>query len=366
MITTTAGSITYDVGSTAAVIDSGLTIVDVDDTNLEGALVAITGGFDKPDDELAAPPSLPGGIVASYAGAAGELTLSGTASVADYQAALRLVTFANSDPTTGTSRTITFTATDGTNTSADATRSITVSVANAAPVAAAHTLSTSSGIRVTIGSGATQKLLAGAADGNDPVGDLRVSSTFTNVLPAGSTVTLIDAATGTYSFDPPGGYTGAGSFDYEICDDGAPIAPAKCDTATVTVTIAGTDLWFVDDSAASGRRWPPDRAVPVARGPAVRARHGDRIFVFSRHVRHGPRLLKPSERLIGQGSTGAFDTLLGVTAPADGTLDTRPALSQLGADAGWHGHPRGRDDRPRRRHREHHVGWVSSMRPSAP
>jgi len=219
-----------------------------------------------------------------------------------------------------------FKVNDGTVDSAPATVSITVVAVNDAPTAAAHTLSTSSGIRVTIGAGDTEKLKDGASDVDDPFGDLTVSATFTNVTPAGADVVLTDASTGTYTYNPPPGYTGAASFQYTVCDDGAPVAPQMCSApATVSVTVGGTDLWFVDDSATpggTGRLTDPFQALsdlPAGRGT------GDRIFLFSGTYATGHTLFV-GEHLIGQGASGSFDTLLGVVVPANGTLDTRPSL----------------------------------------
>ncbi len=90
-------------------LDGALTVSDVDSGgNLTGATVSISSGF-VTGDVLNF--TAQNGISASYSG--GVLTLSGTASVANYQAALDSIKFAytpsNGDPTGGgshTSRTI--------------------------------------------------------------------------------------------------------------------------------------------------------------------------------------------------------------------------------------------------------------------
>jgi hypothetical protein len=52
-------------------------------------------------------------ITGSYSSSTGEMTLSGTATVADYQAALRSVEFASTDTSTSpAARTVSFTVTD--------------------------------------------------------------------------------------------------------------------------------------------------------------------------------------------------------------------------------------------------------------
>src|SRR5262249_45163333 len=141
---------------------------------------------------------------------------------------------------------------DGDDDSNTATKAISITPVNDPPTATAKSVATSSGIKVTIDDAATGKLKTGATDPDDPTSDLTVSSTFGSVTPAGATITLIDATSGTYSYDPPPGYSGSGSFTYTVCDDGAPVAPQQCSApATVTVTITGPDLWFVDPSAAT-------------------------------------------------------------------------------------------------------------------
>ncbi len=81
-------------------LDGSLTVSDVDNTSLAGATVSIGAGFLNGDTLNFTNQN---GITGSYNTATGVLTLSGTASVADYQAALDSITFSfspsNGDPT---------------------------------------------------------------------------------------------------------------------------------------------------------------------------------------------------------------------------------------------------------------------------
>ncbi len=123
--TMTAGANTaYNYTGGAQVIDNTITVADADSTMLTGATVTISNNFDAAD--------LLGfvnqnGISGVYNDATGVLTLSGNASVADYQAALQSVTFntTGSPPATG-DREFTFTTTDGTQTSTGVTSIITM------------------------------------------------------------------------------------------------------------------------------------------------------------------------------------------------------------------------------------------------
>jgi hypothetical protein len=126
VITTTGTALAYSEGDGAVVIDSGITVTDADNANLTSATVAITANYSSGQDVLAFADQL--GITGSWNSGTGVLTLSGTTTLANYQTALRAVTFANAAPTSGT-RVVTFTANDGTATGS-ATRSIAVTGAN--------------------------------------------------------------------------------------------------------------------------------------------------------------------------------------------------------------------------------------------
>jgi CSLREA domain-containing protein len=131
VVTTTAGNLAYTENAGAVAIDTGVTVTDVDSTNLTGATVAITAGFVSADDTLAFVNQL--GITGNYNSGTGVLTLTGTTTVANYQTALRAVTYANSSENPSASRTITFTANDGTDTG-NGTRGIAITAVNDAPV----------------------------------------------------------------------------------------------------------------------------------------------------------------------------------------------------------------------------------------
>ena len=98
-------------GGAAVVLDSGLTVSDVDSSgDLSGATVTIDAGFVKNDDTLSF--ATQNGISGSYKSSTGVLTLTGTATVAQYQAALESITF-STDATSAGSRTIDWVVKDG-------------------------------------------------------------------------------------------------------------------------------------------------------------------------------------------------------------------------------------------------------------
>ncbi|MHC5599391.1 MAG: hypothetical protein ACYTXC_26220 [Nostoc sp.] len=129
---TTATALTYTENDPATAIDSGITITDADSTNLSSATVSITNGFAATEDTLAF--TDPNGIISStYTN--GVLTLTGSATVADYQTALQSVTYENSSDNPSTAkRTISFVVTDDSNLESTAvTRDINLTAVNDAP-----------------------------------------------------------------------------------------------------------------------------------------------------------------------------------------------------------------------------------------
>ena len=92
VVTATAGNLSYTENDAATAIDPGLTVTDGDNANLTGATVAITGNFASGQDVLAFTNQF--GITGNYNSGTGVLTLTGTTTVANYQTALRSVTYA--------------------------------------------------------------------------------------------------------------------------------------------------------------------------------------------------------------------------------------------------------------------------------
>ncbi len=127
------GAFTYNSGDSPTTITSTITVADGDDTNIESAAISITGNFDSTEDVLAFTNQL--GITGSYSSVTGVLTLTGSSSLANYQTALRAVTYQNTDPAPSElTRTVSFTINDGDDDSNTETRNINVVKVNNAPV----------------------------------------------------------------------------------------------------------------------------------------------------------------------------------------------------------------------------------------
>ena len=188
-----AGSTVYFENAPPVVLDPGLSVTD-DGTFIQLATVTITSGFTPGQDVLGFSPV--GAIFGTYNSATGVLTLSGIDTLANYQAALRSVTFAaTGDNPAANDRTMTFRATD-TDGGVSAAQSLDVSVVpvNDAPVNAVPA--------------AAPVVIAGATG---PAAGLRVADPDANAGKILVTVS-VPAGLGTFAFATvPAGATVTGS-----------------------------------------------------------------------------------------------------------------------------------------------------------
>jgi hypothetical protein len=136
-----------------------------------------------------------------------------------------------------------------------------------------------------------------------------------------------------YDFTPNVGFSGAASFTFTVKNGFGTSAPA-----TVSLTVGTTPVWFVNATAPSGgdgRSNAPFTCLVGASGCFNGSANAAGAIIY---VATGPYTdnatltLKNTQRLIGQGATGTFSTLSGLTWPADagaqpGTGGTSPIVS---------------------------------------
>lgn len=133
VVTTSAGA-TASIPPAAVAIDPALTVTDSDSATLASATVSITANFQAGQDVLGFTnaPATMGNISGNYVPATGILTLTSagaTATVAQWQAALRSVSYANSAASPNAStRTVSFAANDGTSNSSVATKDVSITL----------------------------------------------------------------------------------------------------------------------------------------------------------------------------------------------------------------------------------------------
>ena len=121
------------VQNTTVRVTSTIRTSDVDSANLKGAIVQITGNYKAGQDllQFANTPN----ILGSFNAVTGTLTLSGTDTVANYQAALRSITYTTGNNPGTLARTVTFTVIDdGALSSNSVSRNINVTPVYALPV----------------------------------------------------------------------------------------------------------------------------------------------------------------------------------------------------------------------------------------
>ncbi len=110
VVTNSGSALSFPIGSSATAIDTTLTIIDVDSANLTGATVTVSSGYASGQDVLAF--ANQSGISGTWNAGTGLITLTGSATLVQYQSALRSITFATSATTSGL-RLISFQVSDG-------------------------------------------------------------------------------------------------------------------------------------------------------------------------------------------------------------------------------------------------------------
>ncbi|MEP5105179.1 MAG: tandem-95 repeat protein, partial [Ekhidna sp.] len=227
----TSAALPYTENDGAVPVDPGIVASDNEDLDFVYATIQISNGYESTEDTLTFTDQL--GLTGSYDAGTGTLTLTGDATVDDYNSALQSVAYANSseDPVEST-RTLTFIINDGTEDSDPFTRDIIVSAENDVPVIAGTSGSTeypaspplnvNSSMSITdaddtqLNAATIQVVLSldsSFVDGDelqftDQLGITGSYNSTTGVLSLSGTATLADYATALnsidYEYNPPG------------------------------------------------------------------------------------------------------------------------------------------------------------------
>jgi hypothetical protein len=131
-------ALSYDEDDGKVPVTSTVTLTDVDDVNIDSARISISANYVSGEDVLAFTNTA--NITGTWNASSGVLRLTGTTTKANYQAALRAVTYENTDMVDPTelTRTVRFTVNDGALNSDPVTRNITVTPVNDCPVISGH------------------------------------------------------------------------------------------------------------------------------------------------------------------------------------------------------------------------------------
>ena len=209
-------------GPGVPIVDTDAEITDVDDTNIESATIVLTNA--KSEDKFTIG-TLPAGITAVIddTTVSGQITvtLTGSATPDDYEAALQAIAFCNTsdDPDT-TDRNIEITVNDGDDNSNTAISTIHVIPVNDPPDAVNDLATTNEDTPIFN--------LPILGNDSDPESDpLTIIGTPT--APNGTVTVNTD---GTINYDPDPDYSGTDTITYTISDGNG-----GTDTATVTVTV---------------------------------------------------------------------------------------------------------------------------------
>ena len=297
VVTTTSGGAVFVAGdntaSTPVAIDASIALSDRDNTTLASAAVAISGNFRAGQDVLAFANdgATMGNITASYNAATGVLTLSsagGTATLTQWQAALKSVTYTDTAITPDTAtRTISFSVNDGTKTSAVATRTMTVvdtdqtpivttSGGNASFVAADNTTSTpvavDPGIALSDRDNTTLASATVAVTGNFHAGE-DVLAFANDGTTMGNISASYNAATGVLTLSSAGGAATLAQWQAALKSVTYTDTAITPDTATRTISFSVNDGMKTSTAAS--------RAVSVAdtdQTPIVTTSSGAAVF----------------------------------------------------------------------------------------
>src|SRR5438445_773410 len=238
----TGSTLNYTENGAAAAINAALTVADLDNPTLPSATVSITGNFASGQDVLSFTnvPATMGNIAGVYNAATGVMTLSSagsTATLAQWQVALRAVQYSNSSDNPSTAaRTVSFTVNDGAANSNTVASTVNVTAVNDAAVLGSATVALA------------ETNAALTTGGTLTITDVDSPQTFvpqTNV--AGTNGTFSIAANGAWT------YTANSAFDNlnvgQSVSDTFTVASADGTTTTVQITINGTNDAAVLSSA---------------------------------------------------------------------------------------------------------------------
>ncbi|RCK07508.1 hypothetical protein TH5_03750, partial [Thalassospira xianhensis MCCC 1A02616] len=259
--TTSGGSTSFTEGGGAVVIDSSFTLSDVDTTNMTGATIEITSGYETPWDQLDVQDAFAfqgAGVTYSYDSSTGIMTLAGTATAAQYQALIRQIVYFNNsqDPSTA-NRTISITVNDGTNNSDVATKTLLVTGVNDAP-----TLSATGGTPSFTENGSAVDLFSGVTIGTVEAGQTISGMTFTVTNAEASDRITFDGTAITLSDGVSGATTGGNSLTYNVSVAGG-IATVTISGGSMTTASAQTVIDGMTYSSTSDNPGTSSRVVTL-------------------------------------------------------------------------------------------------------
>ncbi len=182
------------------------------------------------------------------------------------------------------------------------------------PIASPDNFTAFGNVRISTANGAAN-LLANDCDPDDtaPPCNTNLTASGPTTGPTNGQATV--NSDGSFSYNPNPGFTGTDSFTYTVRDTGpdnvAGNADDKTDTATATITVGPTTIWFIDNSQATngdGRITSPFNSIANFNAAAPDD-PGDIIFIYNGTGTYsGGLTLLTNQKLIGQGIALATET----------------------------------------------------------
>jgi gliding motility-associated-like protein len=223
VVTGSSGSVLYSIIQSSIIIDNAINVTDVDDVNIESATVSISANFISTQDILlfTNTPKISG----SYSSSTGVLTLTGTATKAEYSAALASVQYRNSSNQPNlTQRTVSFVVNDGNLNSAPFNRIIIFNISNYPPVI------TDNNGQLSYTTPEDTPLTNQCLTVTDVEGHTVSISQATSLTNHGATT-----FTGLcFTFTPVSNFNGEERVRILVCDNGT---PSMCDTVLVIINV---------------------------------------------------------------------------------------------------------------------------------
>ena len=267
-VLTASGGTTAHTENVPVAVDTGITVTDTDNANMASGTVTVGTNYTVGQDVLAFTDQ--NGITGSYS--APTLTLTGSATKANWQTALRSITYNNTSdaPNTG-SRTINFVVNDGTSNSNTAAKTVSVATVNDAPVNSVPAGQTTIVNTAKVFSAGNSNLISIGDDASS--GDMRVQLVSTNgattlatltglsftvgdgtadaTMTFDGTVAEVNAALNGLSFNPTTSFTGAASLQIVTSDQGnTGTGGTLTDNDTVAITVVATTRPVVTTTVA--------------------------------------------------------------------------------------------------------------------
>ena len=243
-------TVAYTEAGSASALDANLDISNLGRSTLASASISISAGFLAGDTLNFVDQN---GITASYNSETGVLTLTGSASRANYQAALRSITFSSTshDPTNSganLSRTIAWVVNDGTADSAAVTSTVNITAVNDAPTFVGATAT------LDLNQDASATSIVSILHASDPDGGQTLTWS-QNSAPSHGSLSFSSATAstpgadlipgGTITYTPTSGYAGSDSFSVQVGDR------TVTATRTITVSVNSPFIYATSDNSIS-------------------------------------------------------------------------------------------------------------------